>query len=30
MSDDNIPSVYTEGLTMEKIIIKTKQKNNDM
>ena len=26
-TDGNIPSVFTEGITMGKIIIKTKQKN---
>ena len=29
-TDRNIPSVFTEGITMEKIIIKTKQKKKTM
>jgi hypothetical protein len=28
--DGNIPSVFTEGITMGKKINKTKQKNDDM
>jgi len=28
-TDRNIPSVFTEGITMEKIIIKTKQKKKN-